>query len=73
MSKDYQSIEEINKAFEDAHKDYEKRKLAILYDLTVMSKALYYYNIEGKICKEAYESFYQVIKDTMKFIKEREI
>lgn len=73
MSKDYQSIEEINKAFEDAHKDYEKRRLAILYDLTVMSKALYYYNIEGKICKEAYESFYQVLNETMKFIKEREI
>lgn len=73
MSKDFQDIETINRAFEEAHEDYEKRKMATLYDLTVMSKALYYYNIEGKICKEAYESFYQVINNTMKFIKEREI
>ena len=73
MSKDFQDIETINRAFEEAHEDYEKRKMTVLYDLTVMSKALYYYNIEGKICKEAYESFYQVINNTMKFIKEREI
>lgn len=73
MSKDFYDIESINKAYESAHNDYEQRKQNILYDLTVMSKALYYYNIEGKICKEAYESFYQVLNETMKFIKEREI
>lgn len=73
MSKDFNDIDTINRAFEEAHEDYEKRKMAVLYDLTVMSKALYYYNIEGKICKEAYESFYQVLNETMKFIKEREI
>lgn len=73
MSKDFYDIESINKAYELAHNDYEQRKQNILYDLTVMSKALYYYNIEGKICKEAYESFYQVLNETMKFIKEREI
>lgn len=67
------SIDDINKEFEEAHKDYEKRKVSVLYDLTVLSKALYYYNIEGKICAEAYKSFYQVIKEAMDFIQEREV
>ena len=67
------SIDDITKVLEEAHKDYEKRKVTVLYDLTVLSKALYYYNIEGKICTEAYKSFYQVIKEAMDFIKEREV
>lgn len=63
----------INQELENAHVDYEKRKLSTLYDLSILDKALYYYHLEGKISREAYKSFQQVIKSTMKLIKEREI
>lgn len=65
--------DEMLKALEEAHKDYENRKLAILYDLNVVNKTLYYYELEGKICQEAYDSFKQVIDEAMKFINEKEV
>lgn len=63
----------MDKELENAHIDYEKRKISTLYDLSILDKALYYYQLEGKISSEAYKSFRQVIKGAMKLIKEREI
>ena len=63
----------ITKELESAHVDYEKRKLATLYDLSIVDKALYYYHLEDKISTEAYKSFHEVLKSTIKLIKEREI
>ena len=63
----------MEKELENAHIDYEKRKLSTLYDLGILNKALYYYFLQGDISKEAYKSFNKVIKSAINFIKEMEI